>query len=63
MVEHPEVSRVKVELREALGEAPMCVGAQLRQQEAGTVIHSLRRGCLRGRHVSAHCFFKDTELV
>ena len=35
MAEHPEVPGMEVESGQALGEALMCVGSQLRQQEAG----------------------------
>jgi hypothetical protein len=37
VVEHPEVPRVEVEGGEALGETPMPMGTELRQQKAGTV--------------------------
>src|SRR4051794_23841604 len=36
VAEHPEVPRVQVEGSEALGEAPVLVGAQLHQQKAGS---------------------------
>ena len=40
MAEHAEVPRVEAEAGEALREAPMRVGAQLREQEAGTAAQS-----------------------
>jgi hypothetical protein len=54
VAEHAEVSRVKAEAGEALGEAPMRVGAELRQQEAGTAAQSPRRGGLHGAWVCGH---------
>jgi hypothetical protein len=36
VAEHPEVARMEVELGQAIGEAPMRVGAQLHQEEPGT---------------------------
>ena len=50
VAEHSEVPRVKAEAGEALGEAPMRVGAQLHQQEADTAAQArggLRAGDLR----------------
>jgi hypothetical protein len=44
VAEHPEVARVEVESGEALGQALVRVGAQLRQQEAGTAAQRPRRG-------------------
>jgi hypothetical protein len=44
VAEHAEVPRVKAEAREALGEAPMRVGAELDQEEAGAATQSPRRG-------------------
>ena len=40
VAEHPEVPRVKAEAGETLREAPMRVGAQLREQEAGAAAES-----------------------
>jgi hypothetical protein len=48
------VSRVKVEGREALGEAPMPMGAQLDQQEAGTAAKPPGRGRLRASALACH---------
>jgi len=48
------VSRVEVERGEALGEAPVPVGAELHQQEAGTTAQPPRRGCLHAGRVSGH---------
>ena len=36
VAEHPEVAGMEVELGQAIGEAPMRVGAQLHQEEPGT---------------------------
>jgi hypothetical protein len=44
VAEHPEVARVEVESGEALSQALVRVGAQLRQQKAGTAAQRLRRG-------------------
>jgi hypothetical protein len=54
LAEHPEVPRVEVEVGKALGEAPMPMGAQLHQQEAGTPAQPPRRGCLNAGGVSGH---------
>ena len=54
VAEHPEVAGVEVESGEALGEAPMRVGAQLRQQEAGATAQLMRRGCLHAGGIAGH---------
>jgi hypothetical protein len=54
VAEHPEVAGVEVEGCEAFGETPMPVGAQLRQQEAGTAAQPPRRSCLRAGGISGH---------
>jgi hypothetical protein len=46
VAEHPEVPGVEAERGEALGEAPMPMGTQLHQQEAGTAAQPRRRCCL-----------------
>jgi hypothetical protein len=37
VAEHPEVARMELEAGESLGEAPMGVSAQLREQKAGAL--------------------------
>jgi catechol 2,3-dioxygenase-like lactoylglutathione lyase family enzyme len=54
MAEHPEVPRVEVEGREALGEAPVLVGAELHQQKADTPTQPPRRGSLHAAGISGH---------
>jgi len=54
VTEHPEVSRMEVELGQALGEAPMRVGAQLHQEEAGTPAQPSCRGRLHVGGISGH---------
>jgi hypothetical protein len=54
VAEHPEVAGMKAEPGEALGEAPMRMGAQLRQQEAGTTTQLPRRGCLLAGAIFGH---------
>jgi hypothetical protein len=54
VAEHPEVARVEVEGGEALGEAPMPVGAELHQQEAGTAAQPPRRDGLHAGGISGH---------
>jgi hypothetical protein len=54
VAEHPEVARVKVERGEALGEAPMCVGAELGEQETGTAAQVARRGRVLAAEVASH---------
>jgi catechol 2,3-dioxygenase-like lactoylglutathione lyase family enzyme len=54
VAEHPEVPGVKAEAGETLGEAPMRMGAQLRQQEAGTTAQLPRRGCLLAGAIFRH---------
>jgi len=54
VAEHPEVPRVEAEGGEALGEAPMPMGAQLHQQEAGTAARPPRRGCLHAGGIPGH---------
>ena len=44
VAEHPEVPRMEVDSGEALGEAPMRVGAELGEQEAETPAQFRRRG-------------------
>src|SRR3954454_19684235 len=46
VAEHPEVAGMEVEFGQAVGEAPMRVGAQLHEQEPGTAAQRSRRGCL-----------------
>ena len=54
MAEHPEVPGMEVESGEAFGEAPMCVGAQLREQEADTPAQPPRRGPLHADGIPGH---------
>jgi len=54
VAEHPEMPRVEVERRQALGEAPVLVGAELHQQKPGTPTQRPRRGRLRAGGISGH---------
>jgi len=55
VAEDSEVPRVEVDSGEALGEAPVRVGAQLSEQEAGTAAELLRWGGVRDGGISGHC--------
>lgn len=54
VAKHPEVPRVKVQGREALGEAPVSVRSQLHQQETGSATQSPGRSSLDSGGVSSH---------
>ena len=54
VAEHSAVSGVKAVSGEALCESPMRVGAQLRQQEAGTTAQLPRRACVFAGAVYRH---------
>src|SRR3954447_23854609 len=54
VAEHPEVPRVEVEGSEALGEAPVFVGAQLHQQKAGAPAQPPRWRRARARWTAGH---------
>ena len=56
VAEHPEVSRMQIAGGEALGEAPVLVGAQLYQQKAGTLAQPPRRGRLLAGGIFGHVF-------
>jgi hypothetical protein len=62
MAEHSEMPRMEVEFAQAIREAPMRVGAQLHQQEAGTAAQFPRRGCLRGGGIGGHAA-DDTAVL
>jgi hypothetical protein len=54
VAEHSEVPRMQVESGQALGEAPVRVGAELYQEEAGSAAQFPGRGCLRAGGIAGH---------
>jgi len=54
VAEHPEMPRVEAAPLEALGEAPVRVGAQLHEQEADAATEVTRRGRLLAGTVCGH---------
>jgi len=54
VAEHSEVPGMEVESGQALGEAPMRMGAELREQETGTPAQLPRRGCVHAGGISGH---------
>ncbi len=63
LAEHPEVPRMEVKTGEALGEAPMPMGAQLHQEEARTAAQAARRGCLLARAFYGHAADRTGEKL